>query len=255
MHRYHDRSRTVELALKRSTPAVWPLLLAIALLAAAISLAWQPRGASAAPDVTPVLIDVNGNLTCSELEGEGQSWTELKVDPNQNGLYSDGALTVTITSTTNDKTFNWSSNIGVDAVFVKAGSAGHYLYLYDPPSESTGDDGLTTPGAGSTNQISHISFCYDAGGSTPTAPPPTPTPPPATPTAVPATPTLAPAAQTPAATPTPSPAALGAVALPNTGDAPGSGGGVALGLAGLVLMAVAALAYASGVRSRKPPQA
>jgi hypothetical protein len=66
---------------------------------------------------------------------------------------------VTITNF-DGKTFDWSSNIGVDAVYVKAGSAGSYLYIYEPPTESTGDTGLTTPGD-TGNEISHITFCYD----------------------------------------------------------------------------------------------
>ena len=103
-----------------------------------------------------------GNMTCSQLAGPGQNWIELKVDPPEEGVFSDGNLTVEITNLVDTKTFNWSSNIGVDAVFVKAGTAGgNYLYRYDPPSESMGDTGLTSPGDGITNQISHISFCYD----------------------------------------------------------------------------------------------
>jgi hypothetical protein len=58
----------------------------------------------------------------------------------------------------------------VDAVYVKSGKGGSNLYVYDPPSESTGDTGLTTPG--SEQNISHISFCYDGGG----APSPSPSP-------------------------------------------------------------------------------
>ena len=101
-----------------------------------------------AASVTPEFFPGPSNQTCSELEGMGQSWTELKVDPNEDGVYSDGVLTVTISGTTDDKTFNWSSNIGVDSVYVKAGNGGSYLYRYDPPSEATGDTNLTSPGAG-----------------------------------------------------------------------------------------------------------
>ena len=60
---------------------------------------------------------------------------------------ADGTLTVTISGTTDDKTFTWASNIGVDGVFVKAGSGGSYLYRYD---EATGDTSLTSPGSGTT---------------------------------------------------------------------------------------------------------
>jgi hypothetical protein len=209
----------------------------------------------AAPDVTPVLIPGPGNKTCGELQGAGQNWSELKVDPNQNGTFSDGTLTVTITNTSNDKTFDWSSNIGVDAVFVKAGSAGSNLYVYDPPSESTGDDALTSPGAGTTNQISHIAFCYDLGAAaTPTG----------TPTAAPATATPAPIAGTPtptstpalaaAASPSPTPTVLGAVALPATGGTDGDASGLAawLLLPAAAVVGILVLSAAKIARRRLP---
>ncbi|HSL44291.1 MAG TPA: hypothetical protein VK897_12715 [Anaerolineales bacterium] len=132
---------------------------------ALIGLIYMSTMAGAA-SVTPEFFAGSGNRTCGQLEGPGQDWIELKVDPNADGVYSDGTLTVTISNTTNDKTFDWSSNIGVDAVFVKAGSGGSYLYRYDPPAESTGDTNLTSPGAANQNQISHISFCYDIDAAT-----------------------------------------------------------------------------------------
>ncbi len=114
------------------------------------------------PDVTPEFFAGSDNRTCSELAGPGQTWIELKVDPNADGTYTsaDGRLTVTISNTTDDKSFDWESNIGVDAVYVKAGSGGSYLYRYDPPAEQRQDDGLSSPGD-TGNGISHISFCYD----------------------------------------------------------------------------------------------
>jgi hypothetical protein len=125
-----------------------------------VLFAVNPNPARAA-DVTPILFDQASNATCAELAGAGQTWTELKVDPNADGSYTDGTLSVTISNTTDDKTFDWSSNIGVDAVYVKAGQGGSYLYQYDPPAEATSDTGLTSPGDGITNGISHIAFCYD----------------------------------------------------------------------------------------------
>ena len=100
----------------------------------------------------------NAGKDCEDNDGNGQTWSQLKVDPNADGVYSGGPLTVTISNTQNDKTFDWSSNIGVDAVIAKGGADGSYLYRYDPPTEETSDSGLTTPGV---NGISHISFCYD----------------------------------------------------------------------------------------------
>lgn len=139
--------------------------------------------AARAASVTPVLVEGASNKTCEDLQGEGQDWSEFKVDPPADGTYTVSAgKTVTI-SGFDGKGFNWSSNFGIDAVFVKAGSAGHYLYPYDPPAESQGDTGLQSPGD-QGNGISHIAFCYDAD-----APAPSPSPsvtPTVTPTATPA---------------------------------------------------------------------
>lgn len=113
------------------------------------------RAASVTPEFIPGAS--NSDKTCAANEGTGQDWIELKVDPPGGGTYGDGTLSVTITNYTSNS-FDWSSNIGVDAVIVKTGQDGANLYRYDPPSESTGDTNLVTPG---NNATSHISFCYD----------------------------------------------------------------------------------------------
>ena len=95
-----------------------------------------------------------GNPTCSDFDS---SWSEVKVDPPANGEFGDGILTVTVSNYANNA-FDWESNIGVDAVFVKAGNDKHNLYVYNP--EATEDDGLTAQD-GQGNGISHISFCFD----------------------------------------------------------------------------------------------
>ena len=57
--------------------------------------------------------------------------------------------------------FDWSANMGVDAVFVKGGPGGN-LYLYAP--EATWGAGLTAPNpGGQIPNIGHILFCYDVG--------------------------------------------------------------------------------------------
>jgi hypothetical protein len=124
-------------------------------------------GAVSAASVTPTPVS-EGNPSCGDFNA---GWTELKVEDLGNGTFSDGTLTVTISNFQNSDagtpgSFDWSSNIGVDAVFVKAGNDKHNLYVYDP--ESTGDTDLG-PQAGEGNGLSHISFCYDVG-----APPPPP---------------------------------------------------------------------------------
>jgi hypothetical protein len=185
-----------------------------------------------AASVTPTPISNDNNPTC----GDFGVWTELKSDPPGNGQVSDGTLTVTIStfvqsSSGTPGSFNWASNIGVDAVLVKAGSDKHNLYVYNP--ESTGDTGLS-PQAGSGNGISHISFCYDAGGATPT-PTPTSTP---TPTGTPTTPTSTPAGGgVLGGNPTPRPAGT----LPNTATSPVTSAPASLGLSLLLIGSLGAL--------------
>ena len=105
----------------------------------------------------------NTGKTCTDNQG-AETWSELKLEGGglSNGVHSDGTLSVTISNLT-DTSFDWASNIGVDAVIVKNGVEGANLYLYNP--ESTSDTGLAVPG---DNAISHISFCYDVGDPTTT---------------------------------------------------------------------------------------
>jgi LPXTG-motif cell wall-anchored protein len=141
------------------------LAVAFAVTAGAIGLmAAFPAGAADNPE------GVDGNPTCGDLAPEGVEWTEFKVEPVEDGTFSDGTLTVTIDvhATDDGPTFDWTSNIGVDAVFVKGGPNGT-LYLYDPPAESTGDTGLHAPVNPNNDKffgLSHISFCYDEDQAT-----------------------------------------------------------------------------------------
>jgi hypothetical protein len=215
-----------------------------ALLAAALLLSGSHTEAAS---VTPELLAGASNLgkTCDDLEGAGQTWIEFKLEGATltNGPHTQGPLTVTIANLTGD-TFNWSSNIGVDAVVVKGGEAGSHLYRYDPPTESTGDTGLGVPNP-SNNGISHISFCYDLPDATPT-PTPTPTP----------SPTPSP---TPTPTPSLTPAALGVTtgpqALPDTGQSPGDTASTSLplllALGGLALLGGAGTLATVAIRRRR----
>jgi hypothetical protein len=126
---------------------------ALACFVAALAL---PSSAAAWTPTT-----VTGNVACADIN---QGWSELKIDAvPSNQTYSDGTLSVTISHVTDSRTFNWASNIGVDAVIVKAGTQS-YIYTYNP--ELTGDTGV---GSQDKNAISHVSFCYDTE-----APPPNP---------------------------------------------------------------------------------
>jgi hypothetical protein len=185
-------------------------------------------------------VTVQGNPTCSDLVDGGV--TELKVDPGASGTFTDGTLTVTIDVTVTDAgpIFDWTSNIGVDAVFSKGGPIGGNLYVYDP--EATADTGLHSPVNPKNNKfsgLSHISFCYDKDETTtpPTTPPTKP--PTESPTKPPTTETPSMAPTTPAPVPTEVPA--GATA----------GGSGAAGLVGLVLAGAAAAAGAAVVARRR----
>jgi LPXTG-motif cell wall-anchored protein len=129
-------------------------------------------GAAAQQESTPSTSVVEGNPTCGALAPEGASWIQLKVEPVVDGTSSDGTLTVTIDvrDTPDGPVLDWTSNIGVDAVFVKGGPGGT-LYVYDPPAESTGDTNLhapVNPNNGKFYGLSHVSFCYDTEQATTT---------------------------------------------------------------------------------------
>ena len=162
--------------------------------------------------------EIEGNPTCGELAPEGVEWIEFKVEPVEDGTYTEGPLTVTITvdDTEDGPTVDWTSNIGVDGVFVKGGPNGN-LYTYD---ESLGDEGLhapVNPANGDYYGLSHISFCYDEDDTTTTSTMST------TSTTVPTTDTTAPTTDTTAPTtdttaPTAPKAPVAPVAKPVTGQ-------------------------------------
>ena len=117
----------------------------------------------------PLAIDIDGPPRCRARElGEflveqgdlpaRPDWEEFKIDEMPgNEVYTDGVVTITITNATNTS-FDWSSNIGIDAVYVKSGQGGSVVYLYDPPAEATSGEGLSTR---DEKDISHVTFCYD----------------------------------------------------------------------------------------------
>src|SRR5688572_17275114 len=166
-------------------------------------LATAQGNAIAAPlanHVAPVL--VSGNPTCSQV---APGTTELRIEPVADGTFSDGTLTVTIDvrDTPDGPVFDFTSNIGVDAVVVKGGPDAN-VYFYNP--EVTSDTGLHAPVNPSNNTffgLSHLLFCYDVEPPTNT-PTNTPIPPTDTPTDTP-TNTPVPPTDTPTDTPTNTP--------------------------------------------------
>jgi LPXTG-motif cell wall-anchored protein len=147
----------------------------------------------------PFPIEETRNLSCAELAellGIDADWTEFKIDVGElppAGESQDYAITpdgtVTITTLADAKAFDWTSTVGIDAVYVKGGQAGSYFYGYQPDvdehgdivgdgEESFGDRDLGTPpywGGGDNpynetkNQISHVTFCWDDESSTSTS--------------------------------------------------------------------------------------
>ncbi len=122
---------------------------------------------SASTTTTPTYLEggKGTNYTCTDLanmrslEWLGDSAKLDNAPTAGNYTVTDGVITVQITNGT-ATTFNWTSTIPLDAVFVKSGENGHNLYVYS--GESSGDTGLSTPYVDNKYQeISHINFCYD----------------------------------------------------------------------------------------------
>ena len=131
--------------------------IAVAIILSLMGLFFASNLAQAA-HVTPTF--VQGNPTCAQL---APGTTEFRIEPVADDTYTDGTLTVTIDvrDTASGQVFDFTANLGIDAVFVKGGPGGN-LYLYDP--EVTADTDLHAPVNPANNTyfgISHILFCYD----------------------------------------------------------------------------------------------
>lgn len=217
-------------------------------------------GAASAPQVVDGLA---GNLRCAQLDDEfggGQTWSEVRAFAAHDGTFTEPThrLRVTISNFTGTS-FDWSSNIGVDAVYVDAGAArlgtaAHRLYLYDPPGpESRGDTGLTA--SAPSREIDHVAFCFDveaaATTTTTEAPTTTTTEAPTVTTEAPPVvteapaPSVAPPAEvlatevTPPPAPAPAPAAVESIRASQPDTLPRTGAGVSrlLWAAGVLLTA------------------
>ena len=112
----------------------------------------------------------HGTIKCNEVDS---GWSEIKLEGGDltDGTYpASGPVQIEVDFTTADgQTFGFrvatgASTIGgVDAVIVKAGDDETTSSIYRYTPEEVEDDGLTRP---AQNGISHISFCYDSGGTT-----------------------------------------------------------------------------------------
>jgi hypothetical protein len=200
---------------------------ALGFACAVLALDGGAASAHEGPEPTPTIIP-GGNFVCSDFaatHGGGQQWQDVKFDTGELHSGTKGGVTLVWNG---DNTFDFSSTIGIDAVFVKSGSQGSHLYVYAPTAQSMEtffDDGLTAPQA-----ISHISFCFDTSETTTTAaPPPPPPPPPPTTTTTVATTTTTEAPTTTMATTTTQPGAVAGITVtapPPTPTPPTEVGGV-----------------------------
>ena len=115
---------------------------------------------------------VNGNPSCGDL---GFS-NELTIDVSDltagtTETFSNAFGSIDITASADLKSFDFANaEPPIDAIVIKAGSAGN-LYAYDPPA--TADTGLVTPvnDGGQQAEVSHISVCFGVEAPPSEAPP------------------------------------------------------------------------------------
>jgi hypothetical protein len=159
----HTQAKELEIAMDEHT-TMRRMAIGVAAVAGAAGL-YMALPASA-EHVEPQLVEDNPG--CDDV---APGTIELKVEDPSSGTSSDGTLTVNIDvfDTPDGQEFDWTSNIGVDAVIVKGGPDSN-VYFYDP--EATADTGLHAPEgpSGMWAGLSHISFCYDTEAPPPTTP-------------------------------------------------------------------------------------
>jgi hypothetical protein len=112
---------------------------------------------ASASSVTPTV--KTSNPSCADLNA---GWSELKINSTPTaGPATKGDLTVMVSNVAgNNESFDWSANHALDAVIVKSSTDSH-VFTYSP--ESFGDTNVYGPAG---HDISHVSFCYDAGDPT-----------------------------------------------------------------------------------------
>jgi hypothetical protein len=104
---------------------------------------------------------VDGNPRCPA------GTTGLKIEPVKSGVYTDGALRVSLDVNASAKTVSFRSNIGLDKVIVKGGPAAN-IYAY---AKGTSGTGLHAPvnASGGWAGLSHVDFCYGGAVEQPPA--------------------------------------------------------------------------------------
>ncbi len=113
-----------------------------------------------ASSVAPIRIDGTPAPHCQEL---GYDY-EIKRDdptPGETSVLDTGSGLISIETNASDDAFNWSSEIGIDAVIVKGGPTVN-IYHYD--DETTSDANLNAPfndNSGTNYGLSFVAFCFD----------------------------------------------------------------------------------------------
>ena len=108
---------------QRLLKAAFIFVAAAVAIGATATAALLPSGNHArATHVVPEFLAGPGPVPCTDSQGPGQTWIEFELEGAtlSNGSHSGGILEVTISNLTQDS-FDWTSNIGVDAVVVKGG--------------------------------------------------------------------------------------------------------------------------------------
>jgi LPXTG-motif cell wall-anchored protein len=213
--------------------------IALAVLAGGVGLA---AALPASPAAAQTIVPVQAGWRCPDLAAQGGTgpWEGLYVSeppaPGTTATYTEGSVSITVTTAADGNSVTWSSNTPQDAVFVNAGEPpltpnASAVWVYDPPGpESTGG---VVAGIGSATRVDHLRFCWDIEQAT-TTPTTAPTTTPATGPTVPTTPSppVTPAGSQPVpptSNAADSPTTSGSRAtLPATGSG-GSSGTVALG--------------------------
>ena len=135
--------------------ALWLLAMAVSAMAlVATTGTARAQDVATGPDVTPT--PIGNNATCKDLLGDENAF-EIKIDPPTSGPY--GPITVTFSN--NGTVVDFESTVPVLLVFVKGGrGGGGNYYDYSGSGGSTGDTNLI-PNSRQSQQISHVSFCWN----------------------------------------------------------------------------------------------
>src|SRR4030095_11061417 len=102
---------------------------------------------------------VTGNPGCGDL-GDPDLTSLTKFEPVSSGT-QDG-----VTITVDDALFDWTSQIGIDAVIVKGGDNAN-VYFYDEATSDTDLHAPINPNNDKPFGLSHIEFCIDEDVTTP----------------------------------------------------------------------------------------